>query len=155
MIVFDLQCQPLGHRFEGWFASSEAFVQQCERALVRCPDCGAADIIKAVMAPRVGRKGNQAAAPAVQPQQHLAGGTMPAEAAELLGKLARMQAEAIKKSRWVGDDFVDASRAMHYGEREVEAIHGQAKPEEARELLEEGVAVMPLLVPVTPPEKLN
>jgi hypothetical protein len=154
MIVFDLQCQPLGHRFEGWFASSDAFAQQHERALVCCPHCGSSDVIKAVMAPRVGRKGNQMVTPAPQ-QQPMAGGKLPPEAAELLGKLAQMQAEAIKQSRWVGQDFADASRAMHYGEREAEAIHGQASLDEARELLDEGIAVMPLLVPVAAPDKLN
>lgn len=154
MIVFDLQCQPLGHRFEGWFASSDAFAQQNERALVCCPHCGSSDVIKAVMAPRVGRKGNQVGTPAPQ-QQQMAGGKLPPEAAELLGKLAQMQAEAIKQSRWVGQDFADASRAMHYGEREAEAIHGQASLDEARELLDEGIAVMPLLVPVAAPDKLN
>lgn len=154
MIVFDLQCQPLGHRFEGWFASSDAFAQQNERALVCCPNCGSSDVIKAVMAPRVGRKGNQVGAPAPR-QQAMAGGKLPPEAAELLGKLAQMQAEAIKQSRWVGQDFADASRAMHYGEREAEAIHGQASLDEARELLDEGIAVMPLLVPVAAPDKLN
>lgn len=154
MIVFDLQCQPLGHRFEGWFASSEAFAQQNERALVCCPHCGSSDVNKAVMAPRVGRKGNQVGAPALQ-QQPMAGGKLPPAVSELLGKLAQMQAEAIKQSRWVGQDFADASRAMHYGEREAEAIHGQASQDEARELLDEGIAVMPLLVPIAAPDKLN
>jgi hypothetical protein len=154
MIVFDLQCQPLGHRFEGWFASSEAYAEQAERGLVSCPHCGSSDVAKAVMAPRVGRKGNQAA-PAAAREQAIAGGNLPPQAVELLGKLAELQAEAIKQSRWVGQDFAEASRAMHYGEREAEAIHGQASLEEARELADEGIAIMPLLVPVAPPEELN
>lgn len=106
------------------------------------------------MAPRVGRKGNQAVAPAAT-QQPVAGGQLPPEAAELLGKLAELQAQAIKQSRWVGQDFAEASRAMHYGEREAEAIHGQASLDEAKELADEGIAIMPLLVPVAPPEELN
>lgn len=154
MIVFDLQCQPLGHRFEGWFASSEAYAEQVERGLVSCPHCGSSSVEKAIMAPRVGRKGNQAVAPAPA-QQPVAGGQLPAEAAELLGKLAELQAQAIKQSRWVGQDFAEASRAMHYGEREAEAIHGQASLEEAKALADEGIAIMPLLVPVAPPEEFN
>lgn len=155
MIVFDLQCQPLGHRFEGWFASSEAYAEQAEGGLVSCPHCGSSDVAKAVMAPRVGRKGNQAVAPASKQQQPVAGGQLLPEAAELLGKLAELQAQVIKQSRWVGQDFAEASRAMHYGEREAEAIHGQASLEEAKALADEGIAIMPLLVPVAPPEELN
>ena len=60
MIVFDLECRPVGHRFEGWFGSSDDYVRQQERGLVTCPTCGSAEVGKAVMAPNVGRKGNQA-----------------------------------------------------------------------------------------------
>lgn len=70
-------------------------------------------------------------------------------------KLAVLQAEALKNSRWVGDDFVQQSRAMHYGERESETIHGQATLREAKELLDEGVTIAPLPFPVAPPEELN
>jgi hypothetical protein len=154
MIVFDLECQTLGHRFEGWFASSEDFASQQARGLLSCPQCGSGDVGKAVMAPSIGRKGNQL--PAVQAKSKpVAGGTLPAEAREMLAKLASMQAEALKQSTWVGEKFADTSRAMHYGERDVEAIHGQATAKEAKDLIDEGIAVMPLLVPVTPPDELN
>jgi hypothetical protein len=154
MIVFDLECQPLGHRFEGWFASSEDFAGQQARGLLTCPQCGAGDVAKAVMAPSIGRKGNQL--PVVQAERKpVAGGALPAEAREIMAKLAGLQAEALKQSTWVGEKFADTSRAMHYGERDVEAIHGQATAKEAKDLIDEGIAVMPLLVPVTPPEELN
>lgn len=152
MIVFDLAC-PVGHRFEGWFASSEDFSAQQQRGLVSCPECGSADVVKAPMAPAVPRKGNQRSEPAaVQP---MADGAMLPQAAAMLGKLAQLQAEVLRDSRWVGKDFVQQSREMHYGEREVEVIHGQATIEEARDLLDEGLAVMPLPFPVAPPEELN
>ena len=73
----------------------------------------------------------------------------------MLEKVARMQAEALKTSTWVGDDFAEQSRKMHYGEQDAAPIHGKATPDEARGLAEEGVPVMPLLVPVTPPDELN
>ncbi len=73
----------------------------------------------------------------------------------MMRKLATIQAEALKQSRWVGESFAEDARAMHYGEREVEAIHGQATMEEAQELLEEGIAVAPLPFPVAPPGKAN
>jgi hypothetical protein len=154
MIVFDLECRALGHRFEGWFSSSQDFAAQQERGLVSCPHCGSSDVAKAVMAPNVGRKGNQLSGPSTK-RQAMVGGEMPAEAKELMAKLATMQAEALKQSRWVGKGFADESRKMHYGEAESETIHGQATPEQAKELLDEGIALMPLPFPVAPPDELN
>ncbi len=154
MIVFDLACQPGGHHFEGWFASSGDFVEQQARGLLCCPVCGSSLIQKAPMAPAVGRKGNQQAA-SVAATVPLAGGDLPPERKEAFERLAALQAEVLKQSRWVGSDFADESRAMHYGEREAEAIHGQATIEQARDLLEEGVAVLPLPFPITPPDELN
>lgn len=156
MIVFDLECRDAGHRFEGWFASSEAFAEQQAEGLVCCPDCGSSDVDKAVMAPAVGRKGNQAVVPAAQVQgQAIAGGKLPPQAQELMIRLAALQAEALRDSRWVGKSFADESRKMHYGEADVATIHGEATLDEAKELLEEGIAVMPLPFPVAPPDELN
>lgn len=152
MIVFDLQCQTLGHRFEGWFASSEDFAAQQARGLVSCPQCGSGDVIKAPMAPAVPRKGNQRGdAPALP----VAGGKLPPEAVQMLQKLAEVQSEALKQSRWVGDKFADVSRAIHYGDQDHEVVHGQATAQQAKELLDEGVPVMPLPFPVAPPDELN
>ncbi len=157
MIVFDLECQAAGHRFEGWFGSSDDFASQQTRGLLTCPQCGSADVAKAPMAPSLGRKGNQlvAAKPAEQKPTPVAGGAMPAEAAQMMQALAEMQAAALKKSRWVGDKFAEESRAIHYGDREGETIHGQATLKEAKELVDEGIAVMPLPFPAVPPEKAN
>ncbi|RIV88792.1 DUF1178 family protein [Aurantiacibacter zhengii] len=160
MIVFDLSCDQ-GHRFEGWFGSSEDFASQCERGLVSCPTCGSEDVSKAPMAPSVGRKGNQQQAGGV-PQsasdragKGLSNTPMTPEVAHAIEKLAKAQAQALKNSTWVGKDFVEQSRAMHYGERDHAAIHGEATVQEARELLDEGVPVAPLPLPVAPPEDLN
>jgi len=150
MIVFDLCCDG-GHRFEGWFGSSDDYVSQRARGLVACPQCGSAAIDKAPMAPSVPKKGNQRA----EVKLPVAGGSLPPEAAAVLMKLAEIQAEALKSSTWVGEEFADRSRAMHYGEREAEAIHGRATADEAKELIEEGVTIAPLLFPVAPPEELN
>lgn len=156
MIVFDLECRAAGHRFEGWFGSSDDYARQQERGLVSCPTCGSADVGKAVMAPAVGRKGNQMPAPVAAPAEKrpMAAG-LPPEAVAVLKTIATMQAEAIKNSTWVGDKFADDARAMHYGEKDQALIHGQATPDEAKELLEEGIAVAPLLIPVVPPEQAN
>lgn len=149
MIVFDLSCGE-GHRFEGWFGSSDDFAEQQARGLVCCPRCGSDEVGKAPMAPAVPKKGNQQAQ-----AKPVAGGRIPPEAAEVLGKLARLQAEALESSTWVGDEFAEQSREMHYGDRDAEAIHGRATPGEARDLLEEGITVAPLLFPLAPPEELN
>lgn len=160
MIVFDLICDAGQHCFEGWFASSQDFAAQQERGLVACPQCGSSDVTKAPMAPSVGRKGNQlapfgGARPAHQATKPVKGGTLPPEAARMVQALHAMQTEALKHSRWVGSDFTEQSRAMHYGERDAENIHGEATLEQAAALAEEGIAVAPLPFPVAPPGKAN
>lgn len=155
MIVFDLECRLSGHRFEGWFGSSEDFARQQETGLLACPQCGSSDVMKAPMAPNVGRKGSQMTTAASPPPRPVSNGNLPPEAVTMMKALAKMQAEAIKDSRWVGDNFAEQSRAMHYGETEAESIHGQATLAEAKELLDEGIAVAPLPFPVTPPDKAN
>ena len=154
MIVFDLECRSGGHRFEGWFASSDAFADQQARGLLCCPQCGSAEVSKAASAANVARKGNQSVA-ALPAKTSADFSPLPPAAQEMLGKLAKMQADALKNSTWVGPSFAAQSRAMHYGDQEVTTIHGQATPSEAKGLADEGIAVMPLLIPVVPPEELN
>ncbi|MBO9604080.1 MAG: DUF1178 family protein [Novosphingobium sp.] len=154
MIVFDLRCAE-GHGFEGWFGSSDDFAGQQARGLVSCPHCGSSEIAKAPMAPAVPKKGNQQAEQRPEKAMPVAGGEMPPELAQAMGKLAHMQAEALKQSTWVGDKFAEQSRAMHYGEQASEVIHGKATPKEAKALLEEGIPVAPLPFPVAPPDELN
>jgi hypothetical protein len=111
------------------------------------------------MAPMLARKGNQREAPLPVPVQTagapVAGGRLPPQAVAMMQAMAAMQAEALKQSRWVGDEFPEVSRQIHYGEREAETIHGQATPDEARELLDEGIELMPLPFPVAPPSEAN
>ncbi|QZH74696.1 MAG: DUF1178 family protein [Erythrobacter sp.] len=162
MIVFDLSCAN-GHRFEGWFGSSGDFASQRESGKLLCPQCGSANVAKAPMAPAVGKKGNQRVArpragageaPSA-PGKALTNAPMPPEVAQALEQLAQAQAKALKDSKWVGKDFANQSRAMHYGEQDHAPIHGEASAQEARELLEEGVPVAPLPFPFAPPDKLN
>jgi hypothetical protein len=150
MIVFDLECRTGGHRFEGWFGSSDDFAQQQKRGIVSCPHCGADDVDKAPMAPSLGRKGNQIAT-----SKPVQGGKLTPEAVKMMQAMAAMQSEALKDSRWVGNSFAEESRAQHYGERDIETIHGQATLREAKELLEEGIVVAPLPFPVAPPDETN
>ena len=133
MIVFDLQCRDGGETFEAWFRSGADFDEQRGAGLVQCPVCLSANVDKAPMAPRLPRKGSD------QP----------------IVRLAALQAELLKKSRWVGDEFTDTARAMHSGEIESAQVHGNATLEQAKSLLEEGVPVAPLPLPVTPPNQVN
>lgn len=148
MIVYDLSCAAHRHRFEGWFSSSEDFADQCGRGLLTCPQCGCAEIRKAPMAPAVPRKASRDHPAAVAD-----GRSEDGKAA--LERLAKMQAAALEGSQWVGKDFSERARQMHYGERGTAAIHGQATIKEAKDMLNEGIAVAPLPFPVTPPEELN
>ena len=161
MIVFDLHCEH-GHRFEGWFGSSQDYESQRERGLVACPECETTHVSKAPMAPAVPAKGNtrsEVIAPPPPPEPGegapIANRAMPAEVQQAMRKLAEAQAKALKNSTYVGSDFARQSREMHYGERDEAPIHGQATLKEAKALVDEGVPVAPLPFPVAPPEKLN
>lgn len=154
MIVFDLSC-PVGHRFEGWFGSSEDFAAQQARGLVTCPQCGSADVAKAPMAPAVPAKGNQRQDAAPEPKKPMTGGKIPAEVRKAMKALAEAQTKALESSRWVGEGFAEESRAMHYGEKDLEAIHGKATLKEAKELLDEGISVAPLPFPIAEPDEIN
>lgn len=136
MIVFDLQCAH-SHRFEAWFASSAAYESQRADGLVACPYCASVCVEKAVMAPRIAPKGGE-------------GGI-----AEMLPRLAALQAEMLKGSTWVGDKFATQARAMADGEAEKATIHGTATRAETKALHEDGIGVMPLVSPVVPPEQVN
>lgn len=142
MIVFDLKCAA-GHVFEAWFGSSDAYAEQRAGGLLACPVCGTAEIEKAVMAPNVGAKGNQAAP--VAPEAMKAA----------MAALAAAQARMLEGSEWVGSAFADKARSMHLGETPHAPIHGQTTADEAKALLDEGVPVAPLPLPVVPPEACN
>ena len=136
MILFDLRCADGCAVFEGWFDSGRDYEQQAGRGLVQCPFCGTDRVEKAPMAPRVGRSD------AAVPQ-------------EAIAALAAMQARMLSQSEWVGADLPETARAMHLGEIEPRLVHGQASADEARSLIEEGVPVLPLPLPVVPPSQVN
>lgn len=157
MIVFDLRCTQ-AHVFEAWFGSSAAFEDQRARGLLSCPICGDAAIAKAVMAPNVAAKGNSRAGQAVAVRADTArdaDAPTPEAIKAALEVLAKAQAAALETSQWVGRAFVDRARAMHVGDEPAAPIHGQATLAEAKALVEEGVPVAPLPLPVMPPDTVN
>lgn len=152
MIVFDLKCLGEGHVFEAWFGSSGDFESQRERGLVQCPLCGTQDVEKAVMAPRVGAKGNQSIARAPGDRDSL---PEPEELKAMLAAAAAAQKKLLAQSNYVGERFADEARAIHLGEAEARAIHGRATRAEARDLAEEGIEVAPLPFPLIEPGMEN
>jgi hypothetical protein len=133
MIVFDLQCGDGGETFEAWFRSNADYEEQREAGRVQYPFCESTRIAKAPMAPSVARKSTNGA----------------------VAKIAALQAEMLKNSRWVGDEFADTARAMHSGEIEPAQVHGNATLADARSLAEDGIPVAPLPLPLVPPTQLN
>lgn len=168
MIHYRLKCAD-GHDFDGWFASSAAFDRQREQCLLSCPACGTADVDRALMAPALSRAQREkpvgqrpAAEDATQhkedaPRQEVMPPT-PANvalddgrAAELRQALRALKEAVEKHGVDVGRDFPEEARRIHYGEAEPRGIYGQADLEEARDLVEEGIEILP--IPVLPDER--
>jgi len=163
MIRYALRCER-GHTFESWFQNSSAFDAQVKRKLVSCPACDSVKIEKAIMAPRVvAKKGRQRAepapvpatpAPAPAPAESPAATPTPllmAQERELRAKLKELRDHIVKNADNVGERFPNEARKMHYGDIEHRPIYGEASPDEARALIEEGVEVAPL--PVLPEDR--
>jgi hypothetical protein len=130
MIRYTLKCDQ-EHEFESWFASGAAFDALAKAGHLSCPVCGSGTVEKALMAPAVATA-EDAARPLATPTDSLA------------QKLAELRRHVEETSDYVGEDFVREARAMHLGDAPERAIWGEARPDEARALLEEGVPVAPL-----------
>lgn len=166
MKVLDLQCQH-GHVFEGWFGSEDDFQSQRARGLVQCPMCADDHIEKRLSAPRLnlGAREPSAAAGAQEPSagQMVPSGsaaTAPALDAGVLPPALQaawlnLARKIVANTEDVGPRFAQEARRMHHGEVEERAIRGQATPDEAVQLIEEGIAVMPLPLPASAKETLQ
>jgi hypothetical protein len=133
MIVFDLACAH-GHPFEGWFDSADAYADQRARELVRCPVCDDAAIDKRLSA-RVSTGKAMAPSPAKPPQTAAAADAVAGLPPQILAKLR----EIVRNTENVGDRFAEEARKIHYDEVPPRAIRGQATPDEAKELRDEGI----------------
>ena len=144
MKVLNLQCAHQ-HEFEGWFGSEDDFVSQLGRGLVTCPMCGDAHIQKMLSAPRLnlrsGRSDLEATSTTSVPMSNHAANP---ELAALQARMLRALREVVAQTEDVGERFVDEARAMHSGETEHRNIRGQASPQEALAMLEEGIEVIAL-----------
>jgi hypothetical protein len=153
MIRYTLRCDR-GHAFESWFQSSSAYESQEKRKLVNCPACGSAKVERAIMAPQiVSKKGRGAAVPAPVADVTAPASTplMMAQERELRAKLKELRDHIVKNADNVGERFPNEARKMHYGDIEHRPIYGEASPDEARALIDEGVEVSSL--PVLPDDR--
>ena len=155
MIRYSLRCDR-GHAFESWFQSSSAYEQQEKRKLVNCPACGSDKVERAIMAPQiVSKKGRESAAPAPAASTDVTAPAstplMMAQERELRAKLKELRDHIVKNADNVGERFPNEARKMHYGDIEHRPIYGEASPDEARALIDEGVEVSPL--PVLPDDR--
>jgi hypothetical protein len=155
MIRYNLRCER-AHAFESWFQSSSAYESQEKRKLVNCPVCGSAKVERAIMAPQiVSKKGRDVPvqAPVATTEVTAPASTplMMAQERELRAKLKELRDHIVKNADNVGESFPNEARKMHYGDIEHRPIYGEASPEEARSLIEEGVEVSPL--PVLPDDR--
>ncbi|THD68309.1 MAG: DUF1178 family protein [Bradyrhizobium sp.] len=155
MIRYNLRCER-GHAFESWFQSSAAYEAQEKRRLVSCPACGSAKVERAIMAPQIVSKKGRDPAPAapVAATEVTAPASTPlmmAQDRELRTKLKELRDHIVKNADNVGERFPNEARKMHYGDIEHRPIYGEASPEEARSLIDEGVEVSPL--PILPDDR--
>jgi hypothetical protein len=167
MIRYSLKCAD-GHSFDSWFQSADAYDKLSDAGMVSCAICGGSKVDKAIMAPRVrpGRKAVSSTREAESVEIHETDGaerqahppapvggilTAPSSDMEQAIKELRRQVEA--NSDYVGKDFVSEARAMHLGEAPARSIHGEARLDEAKSLIEDGVPVLPL--PFAPKRKTN
>jgi hypothetical protein len=155
MIRYNLRCDR-GHAFESWFQSSQAYETQEKRRLVNCPSCGSAKVERAIMAPQIVSKKSRdrsVTTPAAATEATTPASTplMMAQERELRAKLRELRDHIVKNADNVGERFPNEARKMHYGDIEHRPIYGEASPEEARALIEEGVEVSPL--PVLPDDR--
>ncbi len=151
MILFELKCAR-NHRFEAWFRNGDAYEQQAGSGLIACPVCGDSSVEKAPMAPHLlkGRSMPARAAeenPTPLPEQ---AAPLDADAAKLHTILKALHAHVQENCDYVGEQFPEEARKIHYGETEARAIYGEANQEDAEALRDEGISFS--ILPVLPRE---
>jgi hypothetical protein len=159
MIRYTLKCDQ-DHSFESWFKNGAAYDVLRAAGHIICPDCGSTQVEKGLMAPKVRPARSAAkppalpsdAAPAVQAPSPTVP-RPPSPSPEVEAEIAKLRAKVESESEYVGGSFASEARAMHLGDAPERAIYGEAKLEDAKELLDDGISVMPL--PFVPKQKMN
>jgi hypothetical protein len=156
MIRYSLKCAD-GHGFDSWFRDAAGFAALLSAGQVACPVCGTQKVEKTLMAPAVttSRKSGSGAAiaPVSSPAADAQRPVLSKPASELEAAVARIRKELAENSEYVGMKFATEARRIHDGSAPDRAIHGEARPEDARQMIEDGLPVAPL--PFLPPRKVN
>ena len=152
MILYQLGCTN-DHSFESWFRDSAAFDHQVARGLLSCPVCGSGGVSKSIMAPAVvGASGKRETQKNIEPVAARDGMLLDAKHQAIRAALRAIRSKILAEGHDVGARFPEEARLMHEGAIPVQPIHGQATPDEARGLLEDGSMILPI---PTVPEELN
>lgn len=150
MILYELNCSA-GHAFDVWFKDGDSCDRQLKRKIVDCPVCGDNTVAKALMAPRIGKGAESkitaaplpaapaAPVPAIRPGAD--SGKMAMMAANLRETLGEIRKQIEANCDYVGGNFAEEARKIHYGEAEARGIYGEATDRQHQELLEEGVEI--------------
>jgi len=123
MIRFSLRCAS-GHEFEAWFRNGDGYEAQQNAGEIACPECGDTHVEKALMAPSIGRSREARS---------------PMSPAQLRVALVEMRRQVESHCDYVGPQFAEEARRIHYGESDPRGIFGEATESESRELAEEGI----------------
>ena len=142
MIRYSLICAK-DHEFDGWFRDSAAYDEQQKSGALSCPVCGSGKVRKAIMAPAVGSGSREPAAP-----EPVAAAGRDAKLARLLEHMRRLRRYVEENADYVGREFAEEARRIHYEETEPRGIYGETTREEAQALIEEGIEIAPL--PILP-----
>ena len=128
MIKYNLTCE-CGGMFESWFLSSSEFDILCKKKLIKCIYCESSLIKKSVMAPNLSSKSNKI--------------TKKTQIEKNIKKqLSDFRKYIEKNCKNVGENFSREARSIHYGKKNSQGIYGKTTPEEASELIEEGIEVV-------------
>lgn len=152
MIQYSLKCDQ-DHRFDSWFQSADAFDKLAASGLVVCQECGSTRVTKAIMAPNVQAARKRATPPTPKTPSTSVTTTTQTEPApqnvaspspEVEHAIKALKEHIEKNSNYVGENFAREARAMHLGDKPERLIHGEANLEDAKSLLDDGIAVAPL-----------
>jgi hypothetical protein len=134
MIKYSVRCGK-DHVFEAWFKGSATFDAQSKSGDIVCPQCGNNLVVKAPMAPRIVKS----------QKSDVSHESRAREVAErILEAAVEMRKEVEENCDYVGDQFADEARKIHYGEADERGIYGEASDEETQELDDEGIDVIKL-----------
>lgn len=123
MIRFSMCCAS-GHEFEAWFRSGEGYEAQHLAGEIACPECGDTHVEKALMAPNIGKA--REAGPPISP-------------AQMRQMLVKLRQKVEQNCDYVGPQFAEEARKIHYGETDPRGIYGEATADESRDLADEGI----------------